>query len=64
MSLISIETTNENQLTVNEYVCYIKIKEKLQQALENDAREIMKEAEESVRGLTVDLVVKYSVKKS
>jgi hypothetical protein len=64
MCSISIETSNENLLTVEEYVRYIKINEKLQHALENNAREIMKEAEESVRGLTVDLVVKYSVRKS
>lgn len=62
MSSISIETSNENQLTVEEYVRYVRIKEQIQQILDNvNLKETLREAEESVSGLTIDLTVKYSV---
>lgn len=61
MSSISIETNNEKQLTVEEYVRYIRIREQIQQILDSNVREKLREAEESVSGLTVDLTVKYSV---
>ncbi len=61
MSSISIETDNEKQLTVEEYVRYIKIRERLQQMLDSaKIKEALREAEESIDGLTVDLTVKYS----
>lgn len=63
MSSISIETDNENQLTVEEYVRYIRIKEQIQQILDSNVKEKLREAEESVNGLTVDVTVKYSVSK-
>jgi C1A family cysteine protease len=64
MSSIFIETTNEKQLTVEEYVRYIKIKDHIQQVLDNtDIKEALREAEESINGLTVDLIIKYSVNK-
>jgi len=61
MSSISIETDNENQLTVEEYVRYIRIKEQIQQILDSNVKEKLREAEESVNGLTIDLIVKCSV---
>jgi C1A family cysteine protease len=64
MSSIFIETTNEKQLTVEEYVRYIRIKDHIQQVLDNtDIKEALREAEESISGLTVDLIIKYSVNK-
>lgn len=64
MSSISIETTNENQLTVEEYVRYIKIKDHILQVLESaDLKEVLRSDEESINGLTIDLTVKYSVNK-
>lgn len=64
MSSISIEASNENKLTVEEYVRYIRIKEQIQQILDNaNIKEALCDAEESINGLTVDMVVKYSVKK-
>jgi len=64
MSSISIETCNENQLTVEEYVRYIRIKEQIQRILdEATIKEAMNDAEDSINGLTVDLTVKYSVSK-
>ncbi|MFA4935604.1 MAG: hypothetical protein WC568_07185 [Candidatus Methanoperedens sp.] len=64
MSSISIEASNENKLTVEEYVRYIRIKEQIQQILDNaNLKEALRDAEESINGLTVDMVVKYSVKK-
>ncbi|MBU4373836.1 MAG: hypothetical protein KKD69_05360 [Euryarchaeota archaeon] len=60
MSSISIETDNEKQLTVEEYVRYIKIRERLQQMLDSaKIKEALREAEESIDGLTADLTVKY-----
>lgn len=64
MSSISIEASNENKLTVEEYVRYVRIKEQIQQILDNaNLKEALRDAEESINGLTVDMVVKYSVKK-
>jgi hypothetical protein len=64
MSSISVETDNENQLTVEEYVRYIRIKEQIQQILDNaNVKDKLREAEESINGLTVDVTVKYSVSK-
>ncbi len=64
MSSIFIETTNEKQLTVEEYVRYIRIKDHIQQVLDNmNLKEVLREAEESINGLTIDLTVKYSVNK-
>ena len=64
MSSIFIETTNEKQLTVEEYIRYIRIKDHIQQVLDNaDIKDVMCEAEESINGLTIDLTVKYSVNK-
>lgn len=64
MSSIFIETTNEKQLTVEEYVRYIRIKDHVQQVLDNtDIKEVLREAEESINGLTVNLIIKYSVDK-
>ncbi len=64
MSSIFIETANEKQLTVEEYVRYIRIKDHIQQVLDNaDIKEVLREAEESINGLTIDLTVKYSIDK-
>ncbi len=49
MSSIFIETTNEKQLTVEEYIRYIRIKDHIQQVLDNaDIKEVLREAEESI----------------
>ncbi len=62
MSSISIETNNEKQLTVEEYVRYIRIREQIQQILDNaNIKETMHDAEDSINGLSIDLTVKYSV---
>jgi hypothetical protein len=64
MSSISTETNNENQLTVEEYVRYIRIKEQIQQIIDNaNLKEALRDAEDSLNGLAVDLIVKYSVQK-
>ncbi len=62
MSSISIETNNEKQLTVEEYVRYIRIREQIQQILDDaNIKETMHEAEESINGLNIDLTIKYSI---
>ncbi|VVB86797.1 Uncharacterised protein [uncultured archaeon] len=64
MSSICIEATNENKLTVEEYVRYIKIKEHIQQVLENaKIEDALRSAEDSISGLTIDLTIKYSIDK-
>ncbi len=64
MSSIYIETNNENHLTVEEYVRYIRIKENIQQLLDSaNLQEVLRNSEESIRGLTIDLIVKFSVNK-
>ena len=65
MSSISIETDGENKLTVEEYVRYIRIKELVQQFLDNTGiRDTIREYEEKVSGLSIELVIKYSVNKN
>ena len=62
MSSISIETSNENKLRVEEYVRYIRIRDDIQQILDSAGiKGTMREAEESINGLTIDLVLKFSV---
>ncbi|MGB8218236.1 MAG: hypothetical protein WCE94_13140 [Candidatus Methanoperedens sp.] len=64
MSSISTETSNENQLTVEEYVRYIRIKDQIQQIIDDSKlKEALRDAEDSLKGLAVDLIVKYSVQK-
>ncbi len=64
MSSISIETYNENKLTVQEYVRYIKIKEKIQEFLDREnVKDMLCESEGSINGLTIDLIVKFSINK-
>ncbi len=62
MSSISTESTNENQLTVDEYVRYIRIKDHIQEVLDG-IKEELRSSEESINGLTVDLTIKYSINK-
>ncbi|MCX9010205.1 MAG: hypothetical protein OIN66_03685 [Candidatus Methanoperedens sp.] len=62
MSSIYIETNNENKLTVQEYVRYIRIKEKLQEFLDSEnIKKMLSDSEISINGLTIDLVVKFSI---
>jgi hypothetical protein len=64
MSSISVETNNEKQLTVDEYVRYIRIKEQIQHVLDDaNIKETLRDAEESINGLSIDLTIKYSVNK-
>ncbi len=64
MSSISIEANNEKQLTVDEYVRYLRIRDQIQQVLdEANIKETFRDAEESINGLSIDLIVKFSVNK-
>ncbi|HLB71995.1 MAG: hypothetical protein OIN88_05590 [Candidatus Methanoperedens sp.] len=64
MSSISIETNNESRLRVEEYVRYIRIKDQVQQVLDTEeTRGMLRDAEESINGLTIDIVIKFSVNK-
>ena len=64
MSSISVETNNEKQLTVDEYVRYLRIKGQIQKVLDDaKIKETLHDAEESINGLSIDLKIKYSVNK-
>jgi hypothetical protein len=64
MSSISIETNNEKQLTVDEYVRYLKIRDQILHILDNEnITKTLRDAEESINGLSIDMIIKYSVNK-
>ncbi len=64
MSAVSIESNNENQLTVEEYVRYIRIKDHIQELLDSARiKEELRSSEESINGLSIDLTIKYSIDK-
>jgi hypothetical protein len=64
MSSISIEENNEKQLTVDEYVRYLRIKDQIRKALDDaNMKETLRDAEESINGLSIDLTIKYTVNK-
>ena len=62
MSSISIETRNENKLRVEEYVRYVRLKDYITQILDKtDIKGTISEAEDSIKGLSIDVVIKFSV---
>jgi hypothetical protein len=62
MSSISIETSNENKFRVEEYVRFVRIRDSIQEILNNTSiKETMSEAEGSINGLTIDVIVKISL---
>lgn len=65
MSSIIFETpANEDQLTVQEYVRYAGIKEQVEKFLENvKIKEALVEYEKNLRGLSIDLTIKYTIEK-
>ncbi len=64
MSSISIESLNEKRLTVEEYVCYLKVRDQIQNILDkSNIREAMLDAENSINGLTIEIIIRYSVNK-
>jgi len=64
MSSISIEENNEKKLTVDEYVRYLRLKGQIQKVLDDaNIKETLRDAEESINGLTIDMTIRYSVDK-
>jgi hypothetical protein len=64
MSSISIEENNEKKLTVDEYVRYLRIKGQIQKVLDDaNIKETMRDAENTINGLTIDMTISYSVEK-
>lgn len=62
MGSIQEETINEQHLNVEEYVKYLKTKENIMEFLDQAGIEsFLQGAEKSIGGLTVDVIVKYSV---
>ncbi|MCX9014970.1 MAG: hypothetical protein OIN89_09300 [Candidatus Methanoperedens sp.] len=64
MGDILVETKNEEHLKVQEYVQYLKTKENVREFLDKAGIEaFLRSAEKSVNGLTVDVIVRFSVEK-
>jgi hypothetical protein len=64
MSSISVETNNEKQLTVDEYVRYLRIRDQIQHILDDaNIKETLRDAEESINGLSIDMIIKFSINK-
>ncbi|MDO8726763.1 MAG: hypothetical protein Q7J35_11905 [Candidatus Methanoperedens sp.] len=64
MSSIIFETSNEEKLTVQEYVRFAQIKEQIEKFLENmKIKQALKENENNLRCLTIDLTIKYMIEK-
>ncbi|MCK4795900.1 MAG: hypothetical protein KAT05_00890 [Spirochaetes bacterium] len=62
MGSIQEETINEQHLNVEEYVKYLKTRENIMDFLDKaGVEETLNGAEKSVDGLTIDVIVKYSV---
>ena len=64
MSSIIVETENENQLTVQEYVRYSGVKEQVEKLIENaKIKQTLCEYEKQVKGLSIDVTIKYTIEK-
>ena len=64
MSSIIFETSNEDKLTVLEYVRFVEIKEQIEKLLENTKiKQALGEHEKNIRGLTIDMTIKYTIEK-
>ncbi|GFO97906.1 uncharacterized protein ig2599ANME_2117 [groundwater metagenome] len=64
MSSIIFETTNENQLTVQEYVRYSSMKEQVEKLLDNaKINQALGEYEKYIRGLSIDVTIRYTIEK-
>jgi len=64
LSSIIFETTNEDKLTVQEYVRFAQIKEHIEKLLENTKiKQALSEQEKNIRCLTIDLIIKYTIEK-
>ena len=64
MSSIIVETENENQLTVQEYVRYSGVKEQVEKLIENaKIKQALGEYEKYIKGLSIDVTIKYTIEK-
>jgi hypothetical protein len=64
LSSILFETSNEDKLTVLEYVRFVEIKEHIEKLLENTKiKQALGDHEKNIRGLTIDMTIKYTIEK-
>ncbi len=64
MSSVIIETLNEEQLTVQEYVRYASIKEEIEMLLENaKIKQALCEYEKYIRGMSIDVTIRCTIEK-
>ena len=64
MSSIIFETSNEEKLTVQEYVRFAQIKEQIEKLFENTKiKQALDEQEKNIKCLTIDLTIKYTIEK-
>ncbi len=64
MSSIIVETENENQLTVQEYVRYSSVKEEVEMLIDKaKIKQALCEYEKNIKGLSIDVTIKYTIEK-
>ncbi len=64
MSSIIFEIINEDKLTVQEYVRFAEIKEKVEKLLDNaKIKQALCEYEKYIRDLSIDVIIKYNIEK-
>jgi hypothetical protein len=64
MSSLSIEENNVKKLTVDEYVRYLQVKGQIQKVLDDaNITETLRDAEGTINGLSIDIMIRYSVEK-
>lgn len=64
MSSIIVETENEKQLTVQEYVRYSDVKEQVEKLMDKaKIKQTLSEYEKYIKGLSIDLTIKYTIEK-
>jgi hypothetical protein len=64
MSSLSIEENNVKKLTVDEYVRYLQVKGQIQKVLDDaNITETLRDAEGTINGLSIDIMIRYSVER-
>lgn len=61
MGSITIETEADSRLPVRNYVRFLEIKEDLRELFEEKVRDAIADAERSIPGLRIDVVVKMAL---
>ncbi len=64
MSSIIFDTINEDKLTVQEYVRFAEIKEKVEKLLDNaKITQALGEYEKYIKNLSIEVTIRYNIEK-